>query len=106
MIQANGKANAERIEAEAARDAERLREGVANGMTTISEAMQAPGGDRAMAQRLAEQYVGELAAMAKNSNMVIVPDKPNDITGVLATAMSLGKTVTADAQGAGTARFS
>ena len=107
VIQANGKANAERIEAEAARDAERLRaEGVANGMTTISEAMQAPGGDRAMAQRLAEQYVGELAAMAKNSNMMIVPDKPNDITGVLATAMSLGKTVTADAQGAGTARFS
>ena len=60
----------------------------------------------AMAERLAEQYVGELAAMAKNSNMLIVPDKPNDITGVLATAMSLGKTVTADAQGAGTARFS
>ena len=57
-------------------------------------------------KRLAEQYVGELAAMAKNSNMLIVPDKPNDITGVLATAMSLGKTVTADAQGAGTARFS
>lgn len=40
-------------------------------------------------QRLAEKYVGELAEMAKNSNMMIVPDRPNDLSAVVATALGL-----------------
>ena len=43
------------------------------------------GGRDAMVQQLANRYVGELADMAKNSSMVIVPDKPNDISGVVAS---------------------
>ena len=42
-----------------------------------------------MVQRLAEKYVAELAEMAKQSNMVIVPDRPNDLAGVVATAMGM-----------------
>ena len=30
-------------------------------------------------------------AVAKQSNMVIVPDRPNDISAVIATAMAVGK---------------
>ena len=42
-----------------------------------------------MTQRLADKYVSELAEMAKQSNLVIVPDRPNDISGVVATAMGM-----------------
>ena len=35
------------------------------------------------------RYVGELAGMAKASNMVIVPDRPNDLSAVVATALGL-----------------
>jgi hypothetical protein len=42
-----------------------------------------------MVQRLAEKYVGELSEMAKHSNLVIVPDKPNDLSGVLTTALGI-----------------
>ena len=42
-----------------------------------------------MVQRLADKYVSELAEMAKQSNLVIVPDRPNDISGVVATAMGM-----------------
>ena len=42
-----------------------------------------------MVQQLAEKYVGELAEMAKQSKLVIVPDRPNDVSGVLATAMGV-----------------
>ena len=51
--------------------------------------LQATNEALAMVQRLAEKYVGELAEMAKNSNMMIVPDRPNDLSAVVATAMGL-----------------
>ena len=58
------------------------------------------GGQQAMVQRLAERYVGELAEMAKHAQLVIVPDKPNDISGVLATALSVyGQAQTAASAG-------
>ena len=40
-------------------------------------------------QILVSAQVGELAEMAKQSNLVIVPDRPNDISGVVATAMGM-----------------
>ena len=42
---------------------------------------------------VAEKYISELGNMAKQSNLMIVPDKPNDIGGVLATALGLGAQV-------------
>ena len=56
----------------------------------VSEALAAPGGQAAMVQNIAEKYVGELASMARESNMIIVPDKPNDVSSVLSTAMAIG----------------
>ena len=43
-----------------------------------------------MVQNIAEKYVGELASMARESNMIIVPDNPNDVSSVLSTAMAIG----------------
>jgi regulator of protease activity HflC (stomatin/prohibitin superfamily) len=96
IIRARGKAQALEVEAEGAKRAEMLRaEGEAAGIATIGEAIAAKGGKDAMAQRIAEQYVTQLADMAKNSSMMIVPDRPNDIAGVMATAMSIANSITA-----------
>jgi len=91
-IRLQAAAEAEKIKAIAEANAASTRlaaEATADGLRSIAEAVSAEGGQEAMVQRLAEKYVGELAEMAKNSNMVIVPDRPNDLSGVVATAMGL-----------------
>merc|ERR1719364_157071 len=64
-------------------------EATADGLRANAEAVSEEGGKDAMVQRLADKYVSELAEMAKQSNLVIVPDRPNDISGVVATAMGM-----------------
>ena len=76
-------------------------EAIADGLRLIASAVSEPGGQDAMVQRLAEKYVQELSDMAKSSNMVIVPDRPNDIAGVVATAMSMYSNVKAQMGGGG-----
>ena len=76
-------------------------EATADGLRLIASAVSEPGGQDAMVQRLAEKYVQELSDMAKSSNMVIVPDRPNDIAGVVATAMSMYSNVKAQTGGGG-----
>lgn len=64
-------------------------EATADGLRAVATAIAEEGGKDAMVQQLAQRYVSELAEMAKSSNMIIVPDKPNDLSGVVATAMGL-----------------
>ena len=67
-----------------------------------SSTVVAEGGQEAMVQRLAEKYVGELAEMAKNSSMVIVPDRPNDLAAVVASAVGMyGKMAAGHKNGGG-----
>lgn len=94
-MRAQGEAEAARVEAAGQKAAELLRsEGEAGGIRSIAEALGGPGGDRAMAQRLGASYVTQLGAMAQNSKLVIVPDKPNDVSGVLTTALGLSSEIT------------
>lgn len=98
---ARGKANAVRIaaEAEAARvkiEAEGLGEAEvikanahADGIRSVAAALSDKGGHAAMGQHLAEQYVSQMAAMTKNSQLMIVPENPTDVNGVLASALSI-----------------
>merc|ERR1711998_337125 len=100
---ARGQAAAQMIAATADADAMLLRaegmkaaaikkaEGEAAGIKKISDALSSEAGASAAQQRLAEQYISQYAEMSKNANTIIVPDKPNDISGVLATAMTIGK---------------
>jgi len=100
---ARGQAAAQMIAATADADAMLLRaegmkaaaikkaEGEAEGIKKISDALSSETGASAAQQRLAEQYISQYADMSKNANTIIVPDKPNDISGVLATAMAVGK---------------
>lgn len=101
IIKTQALADAERIKAESDKAAEIMRgEGTAeatrlhatatsDGLRSVAKAIEVPGGQAAMVQRLAEQYVVQLPEMAKASKMMIVPDKPNDVNGVLATALSM-----------------
>merc|ERR1712151_1308622 len=85
-------AEAERTKLIAEADAAKTRmnaRATAEAIKDIGQALETKGGKNAMVQRLSEQYVGELANMAKNSKMVIVPDKPNNVAGVVATALGM-----------------
>lgn len=102
---ARGRANAVRIsaEAEAARvkieasglgEAETIRaDAHAAGLRSIAAAMNEKGGSAAMGQHIAEQYISQLSDMAKNSNMMIVPNQPADINGVMAAAFGIAGSV-------------
>merc|ERR1719326_1573575 len=96
IIRARGLADAERVRAEGDKVAKQLRaEGEADGIRALADAISSKGGSDAMSQRIAEQYVSNLGEMAAKSNMIIVPDKPNDLAGVVATALSVGDNVKA-----------
>jgi len=95
LIRAKGLADAERVRAEGDKAGLQLRaEGEADGIRALAGAIRSEGGSDAMAQRIAEQYVTNLGSMARESNMIIVPDKPNDLAGVVTTALSLGSSIT------------
>ena len=97
-IAAEADAAALRIRAEADAEAEKLRaEGRAEGLKAVSDALTASGGEQAMVQNIAEKYIASLSTMANTANMIIVPDRPNDVSGVVTTALALGKQVAAKA---------
>jgi len=79
ILRAEGTAESMRLHATATSD----------GLKDVAQAIEAKGGQSAMVQRLAEQYVTYLPEMVKASALMIVPDRPNDVTGVLNTALSL-----------------
>lgn len=79
ILRGEGEAQRTRLHAEATSD----------GLKAVAQIVVRPGGEDAMVQRLAEQYVTELPEMAKSSQMMIVPDKPTDVSGVVATALSM-----------------
>merc|ERR1719379_26100 len=103
---ARGQANAVRIaaEAEAAKlkieaaghgEAEIIKaESQAEGIRKVAEAMNDPGGQAAMTQGVAEKYIGQMSEMAKASKMLIVPESPADVNGVLTSALSVSNHVT------------
>ena len=100
-LRATAQADEIKLIAEANAESTRLAAlATADGLRAIAQAVAEPGGQEAMVQRLAEKYVGELAEMAKHSNMMIVPDRPNDLSAVVATAMGLHSELSAKAAAA------
>jgi regulator of protease activity HflC (stomatin/prohibitin superfamily) len=91
-------AEADQIKVLAAADAVRTRlaaEAAADGIRSIAKAIQEEGGKDAVVQRLGELYINAIPEIAKNAKLVIIPDRPNDIAGVVTTAMSIFKTIDA-----------
>jgi len=115
-IEASGEADSKRIKAQALGEskviqaesykfadifrgegeAERTRlhaAATSDGLQSIARVVGKPGGEEAMVQRLAEQYVTELPKMAKAAKLIIVPDRPTDVSGVVSTALSMTSSI-------------
>lgn len=61
----------------------------ASGIQKVAESINAPGGQDAVKLRVAESYVQEFGRLAKESNTLIIPANTNDISGMIASAMSV-----------------
>ena len=98
---ARGKANAVRIaaEAEAARtkivaaglgEAEVLKANAhADGIRSVAAALSDKGGHAAMGQHIAEMYVSQMAQMTASSKLMIVPENPTDVNGLMSSAFAI-----------------
>jgi len=62
----------------------RVAEATAQGIRSIAQALQEPGGEDAMSLRIAEQWIAEFGKLAKSSNTMIIPTDIADITGTVA----------------------
>jgi regulator of protease activity HflC (stomatin/prohibitin superfamily) len=70
---------------------ERVALATAKGIREIAAAINEKGGMNAVNLRIAEQYVGAFANLAKVNNSVIIPTNMSDIAGMIATALTIVK---------------
>jgi regulator of protease activity HflC (stomatin/prohibitin superfamily) len=68
-----------------------LAEANAEALRKTAMAIQSPGGESAVNLKVAEQYVNAFAAMARTNNTLILPANLSDISGLIATAMTVVK---------------
>lgn len=68
-----------------AKEIEMLAVATAQGIATIAEAINLPGGKDAVNLRIAEQYVTEFGNLAKENNTMIIPASLSDIGGTVAS---------------------
>lgn len=74
-----------------ARQIELVATATANGIRQVAQSLAEDGGLNAANLRVAEQYVGAFAAMAKQSTTVLIPQNAADVAGLVATAMQILK---------------
>jgi len=67
----------------------------AEGIRRVAESIEKPGGFQAVQLRVAEQYITQFGNLAKVGNTLIVPATLTDVSGMIASAM----TVIRDGQG-------
>ncbi len=72
-----------------ASEIEQVATATANGLRAISKAISEENGLNAVNLRIAEQYLGAFAGLAKTNNTMILPSNLSDIAGVVATATSV-----------------
>lgn len=68
-----------------------LAEANAEAIRKTATAIQAPGGADAVSLKVAEQYVGAFAQLAKTNNSLIVPANLSDVSTLIASAMQVMK---------------
>ncbi len=66
-----------------------VAEATAEGIRKVASAIQAPGGYEAVQLRVAEQYITEFGNLAKKGNTMIIPATLSDISGMIASAMTV-----------------
>lgn len=65
----------------------------AEGIEITADAMNKPGGERAVSFKIAEQYVQEFGKMAKESNTMILGAQVDDPSKFVLQAMNIFKTL-------------
>lgn len=66
-----------------------VAEATAEGLRKVATALNEPGGDQAMALRVAEQYVGEFGKLARTSTTLVLPANIGDVASMIALATSV-----------------
>ena len=61
----------------------------ADAIMKVAEALNTKGGEKAANLEVAKQYVQEFGNLAKENNTLIIPSDVNNISGMVATAMSV-----------------
>ena len=72
-----------------AREIQLVAEATAQGLRTIAEALQTPGGSDAVNLRLAEGYISEFGKLAKTGNTMIIPSDLANVAGFIKAASSV-----------------
>ena len=68
-----------------AREIEMIATATAQGLKSVAEALNGPGGVEAMNLRVAEQYVREFGKLAKENNTLILPQNMTDVGAFVGT---------------------
>jgi regulator of protease activity HflC (stomatin/prohibitin superfamily) len=68
-----------------------IAEASASALRQVGAATREPGGMDAVSLRVAENYVGAFANLAKTNNSVIVPANMGDMGGLIASALQIVK---------------
>jgi len=70
-----------------------VAEATARGIERVADAIQKIGGEKAMALRVAEQYVSAFGKLAQEGTTVILPATANDIGSMVAQALTVFQTI-------------
>lgn len=68
-----------------------VAEATAASIKKVAEATQSKGGMEAVQLQVAEQYIEQFGNIAKEGNTILLPSNLSDISGMIATAMSVIK---------------
>jgi len=74
-----------------AAEIEKIAMATAMGIREIASAINEKGGVNAVNLRVAEQYINEFGKLARTNNSIIIPSNVADISGMIASAMSVIK---------------
>ncbi len=74
-----------------AKEIELVAVATADGIRTIAQAIEMPGGKDAVNLRVAEQYITEFGKLAKEGNTLIIPSNLSEVGSMVAAATSLIK---------------
>jgi len=66
-----------------------IAEATSSAVQAVAQALSAPGGDSAANLKIAEQYVAAFAHLARTNNTLIVPANLSNVSGMIATAMTV-----------------
>ena len=89
-----------------AAEIEKVAEATAKGIREIAAAINDKGGLHAVNLRVAEQYIREFGNLAKVNNSVIIPTNLSDVSGMIASAMTVIKSQNSDNGGSAAAKTS